>query len=48
MCEEQHEYSTIIKDIMDNPKSSPSSYVDEKYPIVVETVNILSTPKESK
>jgi hypothetical protein len=48
--EEQHEYSqiTIIEEIVDSPKSSPPSYADEKYPIVVETPKSPNTPEESK
>jgi len=51
--EEQHEYSeiTIIEEFVDTPKSSPPSYtypVDEKAPIVLETVKAPSTTEESK
>jgi hypothetical protein len=51
--EEQHEYSqiTIIEEIVDTPKSSPPSYtypVDEKVPIVIETVKAPSTTEENK
>jgi hypothetical protein len=44
--EEQHEYSqiTIIEEIVDNPKFSPPSYVDEKAPIVVETETVPASP----
>jgi len=47
--EEQHEYS-IIEEIVDTPKSAPPSYtypVDEKVPIVFETVKAPSTTEES-
>lgn len=52
-AEDQHEYSqiTIIEEIVDTPKSAPPSYtypVDEKFPILVETVNAPSTTEESK
>ena len=49
--EDQHEYSqiTIIEEIVDTPKSSPPSYpVDEKVPIVIETVKAPSTTEENK
>jgi len=47
--DEQHEYS-IIEEIVDTPKSAPPSYtypVDEKVPIVFETVEAPSTTEES-
>jgi len=48
--EEQHEYSqiTIIEEIVESPKSSPPAYVDEKVPVVVETVKAPSSTEESK
>jgi len=49
--DEQHEYSQIIEEIVDTPKSAPPSYtypVDEKVPIVFETVKAPSVTEESK
>jgi len=48
--EEHHEYSqiTIIEEIVESPKSSPPAYVDEKVPVVVETVKAPSSAEEFK
>jgi len=44
--EEQHEYSqiTIIEEFVDHPNNSPPSYLDEKAPIVDESVQAPATP----